>query len=153
MKKEIRWRTVALLSAGVATGVVLASGPAGAHVGGTVDHLWSHLRPTTDARYVQKSSQAFAFMNRTGTLAPSRTKGFVSFTHPVTGIYCLRPRAGINPAKRVIMLTPEWSASADNDLRAYALASSGLCPKSTFAVATYQGGALSDFVAFYAFVP
>ena len=49
--KERRWKLVALLAAGIAIGVVLAATPATAHVGGTVNHLWGHLRPKADARY------------------------------------------------------------------------------------------------------
>jgi hypothetical protein len=48
---ERRWKLVALLASGIAIGVVLAGTPATAHVGGTVNHLWGHLRPKTDARY------------------------------------------------------------------------------------------------------
>jgi hypothetical protein len=49
--QERRWKVVALLAAGIAIGVVLAGSPAGAHVGGTVNHLWGHLKPKADARY------------------------------------------------------------------------------------------------------
>jgi hypothetical protein len=46
-----RWKVVALLATGIMIGVVMAGSPAGAHVGGTVNHLWNHLRPKADARY------------------------------------------------------------------------------------------------------
>ena len=46
-----RWKVVALLATGIAIGVVLAGTPATAHVGGTVNHLWGHLKPKADARY------------------------------------------------------------------------------------------------------
>jgi hypothetical protein len=46
-----RWKVVALLATGIAIGVVMAGSPAGAHVGGTVNHLWGHLKPKADARY------------------------------------------------------------------------------------------------------
>jgi hypothetical protein len=49
--QDRRWKVVALLATGIMIGVVTAGSPAGAHVGGTVDHLWSHLRPKADARY------------------------------------------------------------------------------------------------------
>ena len=48
---ERRWKVVALLATGIVIGVVMAGSPAGAHVGGTVSHLWAHLRPLADARY------------------------------------------------------------------------------------------------------
>ena len=34
---------------------MLAATPAGAHVGGTVNHLWDHLKPKADARYLQNT--------------------------------------------------------------------------------------------------
>jgi hypothetical protein len=37
---------------GMLVGVVLAATPAGAHVGGSVKHLWGHLRPKADKRYL-----------------------------------------------------------------------------------------------------
>jgi hypothetical protein len=49
--RERRWKLVALLASGIVIGVALAGTPAAAHVGGTVGHLWSHLRPWADARY------------------------------------------------------------------------------------------------------
>ena len=49
--KERRWKLVALLAAGMAIGVAMTATPAVSHVGGTVAHLWSHLKPLADARY------------------------------------------------------------------------------------------------------
>jgi hypothetical protein len=49
--RERRWKVVVLLATGIVIGVVMAGSPAGAHVGGTVNHLWSHLKPKADARY------------------------------------------------------------------------------------------------------
>ena len=46
-----RWRTITVLAVGLTIGVAMAATPAVGHVGGTVNHLWSHLKPTTDARY------------------------------------------------------------------------------------------------------
>jgi hypothetical protein len=36
----------------MAIGVVIAGTPAGAHVGGSVGHLWNHLKPSADNRYL-----------------------------------------------------------------------------------------------------
>jgi len=49
--RERRWKVVALLASGMAVGTILAGTPAAAHVGGTVGHLWAHLKPWADARY------------------------------------------------------------------------------------------------------
>ena len=52
-----RWRAVALLAVGVTIGVSMVATPAGAHVGGTVSHLWDqHIKPKADERYVKLSS-------------------------------------------------------------------------------------------------
>lgn len=50
-----RWRTVALVAVGIAIGTTMTATPVYSHVGGTVDHLWTHLRPKTDARYYTKA--------------------------------------------------------------------------------------------------
>ena len=50
-----RWRTVAILVAGIAIGTTLTATPVYSHVGGTVGHLWKkHIRPKADTRYVRK---------------------------------------------------------------------------------------------------
>jgi hypothetical protein len=46
-----RWRTAAVLAVGVSIGVAMIATPAAGHVGGTVNHLWGHLKPKADARY------------------------------------------------------------------------------------------------------
>lgn len=54
-----RWRAVALLTAGLATGVIMMATPAAGHVGGTVSHLWSqHIRPKADQRYLLRPTGA-----------------------------------------------------------------------------------------------
>ena len=49
-------RTIAVLAVGIAIGTTMAASPAGAHVGGTVSHLWNHLKPLADARYANAVS-------------------------------------------------------------------------------------------------
>jgi hypothetical protein len=56
VRGERRWKLVAVLAAGMAVGVAMAGPPAAAHVGGTVTHLWNHLKPKADARYVNESA-------------------------------------------------------------------------------------------------
>jgi hypothetical protein len=51
-----RWRTVAVLAVGVAVGTTMMATPAAAHVGGTVAHLWNHLKPLADVRYANAVS-------------------------------------------------------------------------------------------------
>ena len=61
--RERRWKVVALLAAGIAIGVIMIGTPATAHVGGTVNHLWNHLKPKADDRYVKQA----------GALPPGKT--------------------------------------------------------------------------------
>lgn len=47
---------MALLAVGVTIGIAMVATPAGAHVGGTVGHLWNdHIKPKADARYLQNT--------------------------------------------------------------------------------------------------
>jgi hypothetical protein len=49
-------RTIAVLALGIAIGTMMVATPAGAHVGGTVGHLWNdHIKPKADARYLQNT--------------------------------------------------------------------------------------------------
>ncbi len=52
MRTERRWRLVALLATGMILGIVMVGTSAGAHVGGSVNHLWNHLKPKADKRYL-----------------------------------------------------------------------------------------------------
>jgi len=58
-----RWRSVALLAIGFALATLAFATPAPSHVGGTVDHLWKHLRPKTDARYHTKQAADAKFVD------------------------------------------------------------------------------------------
>jgi len=52
-RKPLRRRSLLTLAIGLVIGVIVAAQPVGAHVGGTVQHLWrDHIRPKADARYV-----------------------------------------------------------------------------------------------------
>jgi hypothetical protein len=71
--RDRRWKLVALLAAGIAIGVVMMGTPAGAHVGGSVSHLWNqHIKPKTDARYYTKSQANGRFLPG-GNLPAGRT--------------------------------------------------------------------------------
>jgi hypothetical protein len=53
-----RGRAVALLAIGFGVGAIVFATPAVGHVGGKANHLWSHLRPKADARYVNVTEKA-----------------------------------------------------------------------------------------------
>jgi hypothetical protein len=89
MKKERRWKLVALLAAGMAIGVVMVGTPAGAHVGGTVTHLWGHLKPKADARYVNETELLWAVVDGDGE-AIVRGNRAVSVNRSSAGIYQVR---------------------------------------------------------------
>jgi hypothetical protein len=50
MLREGRLRRVVLLAAGTLMGAAIVGTPVGAHVGGTITHLWNHLKPKADVR-------------------------------------------------------------------------------------------------------
>ncbi len=52
MKKDRRWKTVALVAASLALGIVVAGTPATAHIGGWVHNWNQHIKPKADARYL-----------------------------------------------------------------------------------------------------
>jgi hypothetical protein len=51
--------------------------PAGAHVGGTVNHLWGHLKPKADARYAKKNVEAWHVVGAVGQ--PAFENGWVNY--------------------------------------------------------------------------
>jgi len=68
----------------------MVGSPAGAHVGGTVNHLWNHLKPKADARYVNEGELLWAVVDgTTGTLARGNRVTSVN-KGPGTGIYQVR---------------------------------------------------------------
>lgn len=57
MRTERRWKLVALLATAMMFGMIVAGTPAGAHVGGSVSHLWKkHVKPKADERYANAVS-------------------------------------------------------------------------------------------------
>jgi hypothetical protein len=78
-----RWRAATLLAVGAIIGMVMVATPAGAHVGGTVNHLWGHLKPKADARYANvvagtdKAKDADMLDGQNGTYyAPAAVEGW-----------------------------------------------------------------------------
>jgi hypothetical protein len=59
-----RWRTIAIVTIGVALGTTLTAPPVYSHVGGTVAHLWTkHIRPQADKRYPTKAAAEGRYVN------------------------------------------------------------------------------------------
>jgi hypothetical protein len=92
---------------------------------------------------VLEKTTSYAFVNwptkESPVLDATRTKGFVSLTHPGTGVYCLTPDPGIDPATTVALVSPDWGNSAGpNNLFAYVDVAGKNCPAQSFEIRTYQ---------------
>jgi hypothetical protein len=48
-------RTIVVLALGVALGTMIVATPASAHFRSSIDHIWSHIKPKADVRYVNVS--------------------------------------------------------------------------------------------------
>jgi hypothetical protein len=58
-----RWRATGVLALGVVVGVMLVAPPAGAHFKASIRHIWHHIKPQADKRYLRYNA----------TLPPGRT--------------------------------------------------------------------------------
>lgn len=101
-----RWRTTAVLAVGVAIGTVMVGTPAGAHVGGTVSHLWGHLKPKADARYLN-NNEVRAF----GAISDADVDDFTSDT-----MQTLVSKTFTVPGPGVVLITSSVSAADDASL-------------------------------------
>jgi hypothetical protein len=91
MQSKKRWAAVALLAAGIAIGIVMVATPAGAHVGGSVNHLWNHLKPKADKRYVNEKELLWAVVDGVPPgPAIVRGNGAVSVNRSSAGVYQVR---------------------------------------------------------------
>lgn len=81
---ERRWKRVALLTAGILMGVVMVGTPVGAHVTSSVNHIWAHIKPKADNRYVNVGESLWAVVNSNATLA--RGGGVAAINDIGTGI-------------------------------------------------------------------
>lgn len=66
---ERRWKRVALLAAGILMGAAMVGTPVGGHVTTSVSHIWKHIRPKADVRYVNVGESLWAVVNSNNTLA------------------------------------------------------------------------------------
>src|SRR5262245_3542137 len=122
---------------------------AGAHV---VADVLGYFRPG--------SGRAYALVNPTApSLDLTRTKNITALRRPSTGVYCLTPAPGINPADSAALATVEGSLSTGVDLLVQTVATNTApCTATEFLVRTYRFGAspvsptLSNQVAFYLLV-
>jgi hypothetical protein len=95
----------------------------------------------------QNAVSAYAFvvpgevsLNVNPVIVDARSKNFEQVTSPAAGVFCLKPKPGIDAATRSWSVTPEKSRStvASSLLFAYADAGVGTCPAAQLAVRTYE---------------
>jgi hypothetical protein len=55
-----RWRIATVLALGALMGILISATPAGAHFQASIDHIWSHIKPKADARYLQNTKTIVA---------------------------------------------------------------------------------------------
>jgi hypothetical protein len=65
---------------------------------------------TQGTQGVPGTARAYGRVAGDGTL--TRSKNITSVSHPATGVYCLAPTAGIDPAQTGLIATPDYSADA-----------------------------------------
>lgn len=85
-----------------------------------------------------------------GTFTVIRQQGVVSITNPSTGIYCIKPVAGVAPAKIVPAVSTEFSNTPSFDAFAQWSAARLPCPSGNIKIVTYDisDGGLYNQVAF-----
>ena len=101
------------------------------------------------------TARAHAVVNLSALFVGGYTRNFTGVQRIATGLYCLTPAAGIDRATSPAVVSPDYWASAGNDLRAYA-ANPGLsCQASQYEVRTTTGNppVQSNAVGFSIIVP
>src|SRR4051794_9776944 len=86
-----RWRTTAILVCGVVIGVMLVAPPAGAHFKASISHIWHHIKPEADKRYLRYNATLPPGKTLTGSWgaatsaasASSFAEGSISFAMPL----------------------------------------------------------------------
>lgn len=73
-------RPASFVVLGVIVGALLSASPAGAHFTESISHLWHHIEPKADKRYVNESEDLWAVVEADGTL--QRGHGAVSASQP-----------------------------------------------------------------------
>ena len=83
-----------------------------------------------------------------------QNSGFTAVARTGTGVYCLTPAAGIDPATSVAVVSVDWYHSSGTNLLAQVSLPSAACAANEFEVRTFlDDGTASDDVAFTIVVP
>jgi len=68
-----------------------------------------------------------------------RSKNVAAVSHPSTGVYCIKPKAGVVSVSKVVpSVTVNWLFSANSDLLAFYADNTGDCPADRIEVLTYD---------------
>ena len=131
-----RWRAASLLAVGAVIGMVMVATPAGAHVGGTVSHLWNqHIKPKTDARYVNVKGDergvavAGLSMNSAGTVTRyfNRYGGAPVVNKSGTGVYYVGfPGKVFTNSNSVLSATPDTPSGVSTAINADYISGAGI---------------------------
>jgi hypothetical protein len=137
-----RWRAVALLAIGALIGVVMVATPAGAHVGGTVGHLWKdHIKPRADARYANAISGTDKAKN--GIMGVAAFAGFISDMAPADVWQFAGPQGTVTTraGERLVAAAEAPLEVSTNQNMRYGLCYQSTAPAS--AVINFVGGSYS----------
>ena len=145
------WHKGVLFALGAFVAMMLIAQPVGAHFLPSIRHIWHHIEPKADARYVPKSGVAWALVNPDGTFVAGKRKNFTAVSSPSANNYCLTPKVGVLPGKAVIV-SPEWGNSSGGSLFAYWYESAADCSPGQVEVKT-EGGSGASAVAFSVLIP
>lgn len=132
------------LSAAVFGGVAMANGGGkGEAAPSDTETVAAQAPGARMAVYVQGGAAA-------GTFTVVRQQGVVSVSNPANGVYCIKPVAGVSPAKIVPMVSTEYSNTAGFDSLAQWSVEKAGCPSGTFRISTFDVsvGGLFNQVAF-----
>jgi hypothetical protein len=86
-----RWRATVVVALGVIIGVMLLAPPAGAHFQASIRHIWHHIRPKADQRYLRYNATLPPGKTLTGSWSASVwahanldvAEGSISFAMPL----------------------------------------------------------------------
>jgi hypothetical protein len=112
-----RWRMAAVLALGVTLGTMLMATPATAHFLPSITHIWSHIRPLADTRYVNRSASAGADQQ---VATPVQLDEYSSFTNVVQTT--ITTKGAASKVLIVGQFTAQNISNASGDVFAQALA-------------------------------
>lgn len=87
MRRERRWKLVALLAVGMAIGVIIAGTPVSAHVANWTHNWNTHIKPRADARYYTKAQSNARYYTKAQANARFLPGGNAPSGTTIRGVY------------------------------------------------------------------